>query len=402
MSEDELLDDDLPGYDRIHRVLVRELGEELAEAFARTRRAQEAWEREQRPEEGLRERKKRITRQRISDVATTLFVVRGFEHVTVAEVAEIVGVSEKTVFNYFPTKEAMVFDEADEGVERMATALRDREPGESLTHAVVRAFEQDLQRHAAISDELTHFFLPSFAEMVAATPSLRAAWLDIQGRLVTVAAEELAAGAEIDPRDPEPMIAARALVGLVDISLQARVRRTEEGLRGEQWRAAVLGDVERAARVLETGLWSFHLLAQGARTRQQLKDAADAAEQARTQVLDAIEQARSAWRELRGSDREEWGRTAKSFREVLRERQQALREQQRSVAREIKTATREATRAAVREAKDAAVREAKAVAEREVKQRVGERDTKRATREAKRVAREAERAAREAERAGRR
>jgi AcrR family transcriptional regulator len=350
VQEDEPLGE-LPGYDRIHRLLARELGQELADAFARTRRAQEAWEREQRPGEGLRERKKRITRQRISDVATTLFVVRGFEHVKVAEVAEIVGVSEKTVFNYFPTKEAMVFDEADEGVERLAAALREREPGESLTSAVVRALAQDLERHGAVADELTHFFMPSFAEMVAATPSLRAAWLDIQGRLVAVAVGELAAGAEVDPRDPEPMIAAWALVGLVDVSLEARVRRTEEGLRGAQWRAAVLADVERAARVLETGLWSFHLLTQGARTRQQLEDAAIASEQARAQVLDALGKARSAWRDLRKQEHEEIKRAARaayeSFRETLRERQQAVREQQ-AAFREQRATMRETERAARR------------------------------------------------------
>jgi len=288
------------GEGRVHQLLVRELGEDLANAFARTRRAQEDWVREHNPQEGLRERKKRLTRQRISDVATTLFVVRGFENVTVSEVAKVVGVSEKTVFNYFPTKEAMVFDEADEGLARAGAALREREPGESLTRAVVREFASDLERHGAVADELTHFFLPSFAEMVASTPSLRAAWLDIEGRLVEIAMEELAAGAEVDPRDPEPMIAARALVGLVDVSLQARVRRTEEGLTGREWREAVLADVERAGRLLETGLWSFELLTQGARTRKQLQEAARAAEQARKQVLDALGQARAAWRELRG------------------------------------------------------------------------------------------------------
>jgi AcrR family transcriptional regulator len=353
-SSRDLIDEealgDLVGEGRVHRLLARELGEDLADAFARTRHAQEAWQRERHPEEGLRERKKRLTRQRISDVATTLFVVRGFEHVTVSEVAEVVGVSEKTVYNYFPTKESMVFDEADEGIARLGAALREREPGEPLTRAVVREIGADLERHGALTDELTHFFLPSFAEMVASTPSLRAAWLDIEGRLVEVVMEELATGAEIDPRDPEPIIAARALVGLVDVSLQSRVRRTEQGLTGQAWREAVLADVERAGRLLETGLWSFHLLTQGERTRQQLREAARAAEQARTQVLDALEQARTAWRELRQRERTATrkGRAAKrsarkeqsllqtalaageraayeAFRQAMRERQAAIR-----------------------------------------------------------------------------
>src|SRR5438309_1491737 len=56
-------------------------------------------------DQGLRERKKLQTRDRLRTVARELFVERGFEHVTVAEVARAADVSEATVFNYFPTKE---------------------------------------------------------------------------------------------------------------------------------------------------------------------------------------------------------------------------------------------------------------------------------------------------------
>ena len=82
------------------------------------RRAQEAWRRRTNPEEGLRERKRRLTRQLISDAATVLFAIHGFDNVKVADVADRVGVSEKTIYNYFPTKESMVLDNADETIER--------------------------------------------------------------------------------------------------------------------------------------------------------------------------------------------------------------------------------------------------------------------------------------------
>ena len=59
---------------------------------------------------GLRERKKRLLRQQLSDTATEMFVERGFEGVRITEIAEACGVSEKTVYNYFPTKESLILD----------------------------------------------------------------------------------------------------------------------------------------------------------------------------------------------------------------------------------------------------------------------------------------------------
>ena len=294
-------DDDEGGSDeaRIHRLLTRELGAKLADGFMLARETQERWARRRHPHEGLRERKKRRTRQQISDVATTLFVRRGFDHVKVSQIAQIVGVSEKTVYNYFPTKESLVFDRTDATVERLVHALRERAPGESPTRAVLRALGEDMDDIEDLPDEV-YEFLPLFAQMVEATPSLRAAWLDLQRRLVDVATDELAALADVDPRDPEPMVAARAIVALSDLSLASRTRHIEQGLRGRELRDAVMDDLDRAARLLDAGLWSFNLLTQGARTRQQLREAATAAEDARRQVLDALRQARTAWREIRG------------------------------------------------------------------------------------------------------
>ncbi|HEY5197040.1 MAG TPA: TetR/AcrR family transcriptional regulator [Solirubrobacteraceae bacterium] len=294
----EFDDDPLIGGDRMHRVLVRELGPDVADVFRRMRHTQDEWQDRRHPDEGLRERKKRITRQRISDVATTLFVAQGFENVTVAQVADIVGVSEKTVYNYFPTKESLVFDDADAGIEALARDLRESPPTEPATKVMLRALRSDIDRFAAVPDDAA-VFLPMFADMVSATPSLRAAWLDLNGRLIDVATRELAARAEVDPDEPEVMIAARALVGLQEVSYASLVRHARAGVRGAALRDAALADIERAARLLDTGLWSLNLLAQGLRTRQQLTGAARAAEEARRQVLGALRQAHLTWAELR-------------------------------------------------------------------------------------------------------
>jgi AcrR family transcriptional regulator len=274
-----------------------ELGERMAATLRRHRRAEEAWYRSEHPEEGLRERKRRLTRKLISDAATMLFVTRGFDAVKVAEVARRVGVSEKTIYNYFPTKESMVLDDTDEMVEGLAAALRGRAPGAPITEAVVRALDEETQRFDADSPEFAEM-ISRFVRMLEETPSLHAAWLEVHARLARVATEELAAQAGVDPDDPEPMVAGHALVGLVNVGMRSRLRHVETGLRDEALRAAVNEDVRRAARLLETGLWAFSLPA-SERARTQAREAARAAEEARRQVLVAMREARAAWGEVR-------------------------------------------------------------------------------------------------------
>src|SRR5919198_3590817 len=87
---------------------------------------------------GIRETKKLQTRQEIAAKAMGLFARRGFDHVTVAEVAEAAGVSEKTVFNYFPTKEDLFWDEVPQREAALVEAVRNRQPGQSTPAAVER------------------------------------------------------------------------------------------------------------------------------------------------------------------------------------------------------------------------------------------------------------------------
>src|ERR687886_342270 len=103
--------------------------------------------------EGLREHKKRRTRQQISDTATWMFCERGFDHVRVSDIAAAVGVSEKTVFNYFPTKESLVFDTEDEITERLVSALRERDLGTSPVEAAMRVLAVEHQRLGEVPPE---------------------------------------------------------------------------------------------------------------------------------------------------------------------------------------------------------------------------------------------------------
>ncbi len=95
--------------------------------------------------EGLRERKKRETRQRISDIATGLFLEHGFVTVTIADVAEAADVSVNTVYNYFPAKEDLFFDRSSGVVEQLSRWVRGRDVGESAARAVLRELRGEVE-----------------------------------------------------------------------------------------------------------------------------------------------------------------------------------------------------------------------------------------------------------------
>src|SRR4051812_426482 len=91
-------------------------------------------------EEGLRERKKRETRQRIAGIAMGLFLQRGFDNVTVAEVARAAAGSVNTVFNYFPTKEDLFLDRSEEVESLPRQVIEGRLPGEAAVQGLRRDF----------------------------------------------------------------------------------------------------------------------------------------------------------------------------------------------------------------------------------------------------------------------
>src|SRR3954462_1695947 len=84
---------------------------------------------------GLRERKKEQTRRLIAETARQLFSERGFERVTIAEIAEAADVAAQTVFNYFPTKEDLVYWRLSSFESELLAAVRERGPGTSALEA---------------------------------------------------------------------------------------------------------------------------------------------------------------------------------------------------------------------------------------------------------------------------
>jgi AcrR family transcriptional regulator len=210
--------------------------------------------------EGLRERKKRLLRQQLSDTATRMFMERGFDAVRVIEIAEACGVSDKTVFNYFPAKEALILDRLEGTIDSLRNGLAD--PQVPPLDAALQILDGELNAMTVMlasqvdpADAMAQ--MKRFGDLIHCTPSLRAYQSDMMDQFVTVAAGILAARAQMSPDDPEPQIAARALLGLWHVQA-ASLRRHLDGRRvPAEVRDAVAAEVRRAARVIEPGLNAF-------------------------------------------------------------------------------------------------------------------------------------------------
>jgi AcrR family transcriptional regulator len=218
-----------------------------------------AAERTDRPGDGLRERKKRIMRQQLSDTATRLFMEHGFDAVRVTDVAEECGVSEATVFNYFQTKEALVLDRLEATMASLPAGLAS--PDLTPIDAALRMLADELEH---MTDLLASREDPRsaakevlrFGDMIRTTPSLRAYQSDMMDQFVFVAADILATRSGLSADDPEPQIAARALLGLWHVQAQS-LRKHLGATRLDRIDEQVTADVRRAAHLIGVGLDSL-------------------------------------------------------------------------------------------------------------------------------------------------
>lgn len=240
-------------------------------------------------------------RQLISDTATEMFLTRGFDEVKVTEIALACGVSEKTIYNYFPTKESLLLDREEFMAQAIRAALGPSAPSHSPIRGALDMLARDREEIGGhfrldINGDMRGF--RRFGELMDSTASLRAAQRDMMERLVRVAAEALADRAGISPDDPEPQIAADAILGLWRIQFQAMHRYAEAGLSVDEVLKRVAAEVQRAARLIDSGLWSFEVMVQGNGSREQIRAAAEAAQQAGRQVATALRQAKALWRQM--------------------------------------------------------------------------------------------------------
>jgi AcrR family transcriptional regulator len=162
---------------------------------------------------GLRERKKHKTRQLIAATALELFARRGFENVSVAEIARAAEVSETTVFNYFPTKEDLIFQGLEAFEDQLQQAVRDRPPGEGVLQAFGRFILQP-RGLLATDDPASADALASVSRLIASSPALTAREQQTLTRYARSLAALLAEETGASPGDLIPQVVANTLIGI--------------------------------------------------------------------------------------------------------------------------------------------------------------------------------------------
>lgn len=195
-------------------------------------------------DEDRREERRRLTRDRIASTAMHLFLERGFDRVSVAEIAHAAGVTEKTIYNHFGTKAGLFFDESDDLLDELLHAVRTRDDGESAIDAVASYF-------AGIPEWAGHRrpTKPSsrFRAVIADSPALQAAQRAMFARYERALAEELANQTGDSPRSVEQFVAAVALVGAIRATFEAEADEagTERGRRALDFLATGLREYAR-------------------------------------------------------------------------------------------------------------------------------------------------------------
>jgi AcrR family transcriptional regulator len=199
---------------------------------------------------GVRERKKQQTRERIRKAAVRLFQRSSYDDVTVAAIARAANVSQGTVFNYFPTKESLVFSGMESLGVRLLDAIRDRRPGESVIAAFAEFFSGPFPALAADSSESVR----AGARIISESAALRAREREIIETYTQSLADLIAEETGAAPDDIEPWAVANALMGVHRGMLNRSRHGVLNGITGDELASDVAAQAKRAFERLQRGL----------------------------------------------------------------------------------------------------------------------------------------------------
>jgi AcrR family transcriptional regulator len=199
-----------------------------------------------------RSRKRLAMRQAISNTATCLFIERGFDHVTVDEIAAAADVGRMTVFNHFPRKEDMFFDLDEEGRELLRDALRHRD----AKTTPIEAYRRLAHRLVAEQSPFLSFSAAgqSFIKTIEDSETLKARARAIRDELAQVVTTALAASVGRKPADPDAYLAASLLLATWTVALIGAHRIFRRTRSAEKAKAAFLADVDKGTIGLKAAM----------------------------------------------------------------------------------------------------------------------------------------------------
>ncbi|MGW6587682.1 TetR family transcriptional regulator [Streptomyces globisporus] len=196
---------------------------------------------------GLRERKKRLTYQAVSDAAIRMFLERGFDKVSVAEVAAAADISKPTLFRYFPAKEDLVLHRFADHEDEAARVVTARAPDETPLDALRRHFLDGLDRRDPVTGLCDAPQVLAFLRLLYGTPSLVARLHAYQGRSEAALARAL--GGALSGR-----LAAGQIIAVLRILALENWRRIDAGESADRVYAGAVQAAEEAFVQLRTGL----------------------------------------------------------------------------------------------------------------------------------------------------
>ncbi|MQA42724.1 TetR/AcrR family transcriptional regulator [Rugamonas aquatica] len=199
----------------------------------------------------LRTRKRLATRQSISDAATLLFFERGFDQVTVDQIAAAADVGRMTVFNHFPRKEDMFFDREEEGRELLRQTLLQREPGVAPVEALRR-----LAHRLAVRSPYLSFTDKgrAYMEAIAGSEALKARARAIGDELAQAVAAALCECVGRPADDADARLAAALLLATWRVALNQAHQRFAQHGDAAQAKADFLAVIEKGTLGLNAAL----------------------------------------------------------------------------------------------------------------------------------------------------
>ncbi|HEX5400746.1 MAG TPA: TetR family transcriptional regulator [Pseudonocardiaceae bacterium] len=202
---------------------------------------------------GLRERKKLMTRKAILEVAETMFAERGFDNVTVAEIADAVNISAKTLFVYFPAKDDLVFADEDRVRDTIIAHIRDRAVGRTPLDAMGDLLRELMSASGPHAVAGLDRLLRMVGDNAVLNPRMRLMWERFEDALAAYLAQETGVGRHA----PAPRVAAAQLILVFRLLASADVLAYLQSFPKRRQTAAFNGWLAESLELVGTGIADY-------------------------------------------------------------------------------------------------------------------------------------------------